>query len=56
MKTQNKVYKFTWLTKYENANHYYFKYCKYPKKTKLYRDLVNLLEKDKIVTFKIYSI
>ena len=25
-------------------------------KTKLYKDLVNLLEKDKIVTFSIYSI
>ena len=57
MKTENKVYKFTWVTKDQNRfDHYHIKYCKYPKKTKLYKELVNLLDKEKISSFKYYSI
>jgi hypothetical protein len=56
MKTENKMYEFTWTTKNENIDHNYSKFCKYPKKTNLYKQLINLLDKEKITSFKYYSI
>ena len=44
------LYKFT--LKYSNdRTEYYFKFCKYPKKTKLYKQCMDMLNNDKLHRF-----
>jgi len=47
------LHKFT--IQYKNNNEkFFYKFCKYPKKTKLYKDLINLLnDKNNIEKIKI---
>ena len=48
------LHKFT-LTYKNNKKETYFKFCRYPKKTKLYKSCMNLLDKDILKRFT-YSI
>lgn len=45
------LYKFTLTYKRTGKKETYFKFCKYPKKTKLYKSCIILLNKDIIQRF-----
>ena len=42
------------LTYQDNTQENYYKFCYYPKKTKIYKDCINLLNKDIIKRFTYY--
>lgn len=42
------------LTFQDNSQKNYYKFCAYPKKTKLYKDCIKLLNKDIIKRFTYY--
>lgn len=45
------LYKFTLIYKRTGKKENYFKFCKYPKKTKLYQNCINLLNNDTLKRF-----
>ena len=45
------LYKFT-TTDHQNREQFFFKFCRYPKKTKIYRELMKQLTQNKIKNFR----
>ena len=48
------LYKFT-LTYMDGKKENYFKFCTYPKKTKIYRNALNLLRNNKLIRYSYAS-